>query len=174
MRKRYVVDTNVLIAASAADPVHQTDIDATPEDPNLRLKVWRWLKEFGSGSTRIVLDMGEKIMQEYRNKLCYGDFGLQVVLKKWDTSAVDIVEITYDSNGDGCIPNELEPFVHDRADRKMVAAAVESKRLFGEGCIAFAGDSDWHGCEYNLFEFGLILEPIIEKWSRRKFEEKQK
>jgi hypothetical protein len=36
VRARYVVDTNVLIAASAADPVHPKDIDATPPDPALR------------------------------------------------------------------------------------------------------------------------------------------
>ena len=41
MRARYVVDTNVLIAASAADPVHPKDIDATPADPALRRKVCR-------------------------------------------------------------------------------------------------------------------------------------
>ncbi|CAM5423376.1 hypothetical protein RLIN73S_06293 [Rhodanobacter lindaniclasticus] len=40
MRARYVVDTNVLIAASAADPINPKDIDATPNDPALRLKVW--------------------------------------------------------------------------------------------------------------------------------------
>jgi hypothetical protein len=174
MKPRYVVDTNVLIAASAADPVHPTDIDATPEDPALRLKVWNWLRDFGSGPTRIVLDMAGKIQKEYRNKLDYNDFGLQVVIRKSDTNAVDYVEIAYDSNDDGCIPEELEPYVHDRADRKMVAAALESLSLFGEGCIAFAGESDWHECEDELIEFGLILEPIIEEWSRKKFEEKQK
>ncbi len=174
MRARYVVDTNVLIAASAADPVHPTDIDATPKDPVLRLKVWDWLNEFGLGPTRIVLDYGGKIFGEYCNKLGFNDYGRQVIMSKWDTVAVDLVDIAYDSNDDGCIPEELEPYVHDRADRKMVAAALESKKLYEEGCIAFAGESDWHECEDELIEFGLILEPIIEEWSRKKFEEKQK
>ncbi len=39
MRARYVIDTNVLIAASPADPTHPKDIDATPADPNLRRRV---------------------------------------------------------------------------------------------------------------------------------------
>ena len=34
MRPRYVVDTNVLIAASAADPVNPKDLDATPDVPD--------------------------------------------------------------------------------------------------------------------------------------------
>ena len=40
MKARYVVDTNVLIAASAADPIHPKDIDATPADPGLRKVIW--------------------------------------------------------------------------------------------------------------------------------------
>ena len=56
MRERYVVDTNVLIAASAADPLHPKDIDATPDDPSMRLIVWKWLDEFDTGPSRIVLD----------------------------------------------------------------------------------------------------------------------
>ena len=56
MRARYVVDTNVLIAASAADPVHPKDIDATPTDPTLRMLVWKWLSEFEQSDCRLVLD----------------------------------------------------------------------------------------------------------------------
>lgn len=173
MRVRYVVDTNVLIAASAADPVHPKDIDATPHDPAMRFKVWKWLDEFNSGTSRMVLDSGGKIFDEYCNKLGFNDFGIQVVINKWSTSAVDDVEVSYDSNGDGIIPHELEPVVHDKADRKMVASALEAKRIFGEGCVAFAGDTDWHEWEDVLIRFGLILEPVIEEWSRQKFAEKQ-
>lgn len=63
MRARYVVDTNVLIAASAANPVHPKDIDATPRDPAMRLKVWLWLDEFNSSTSRMVLDSGGKYMK---------------------------------------------------------------------------------------------------------------
>ncbi len=56
MRDRYVVDTNVLIAASAADPVNPADIIATPTDPALRLEVWQWLDTFEKSDSRLVLD----------------------------------------------------------------------------------------------------------------------
>ena len=46
MRARYVVDTNVLIAASAVDGEHPSAIDATPEDPALRRVVWEWLRVY--------------------------------------------------------------------------------------------------------------------------------
>lgn len=173
MRTRYVVDTNVLIAASAADPLHPKDIDATPDDPVMRQKVWEWLNEFDTGTSRMILDSRGSIFKEYSNKLGFNDFGIQVVMHKWDTIAVDLVDVAYDSYGDGIIPEELESVIHDRADRKMVAAALESKRVFGEGCVAFAGDTDWHEWEDVLLQRGLILEPVIEEWSRQKFAEKQ-
>lgn len=67
MKERYVVDTNVLIAASAADPQHPKDVDATPEDLSLRLKIFCWLDEFRASSSRLVFDDAWKIYNEYRN-----------------------------------------------------------------------------------------------------------
>ncbi len=68
MRERYVVDTNVLIAASAADPIHPKDIDATPVDPALRYAVWQWLDRFQQSESRLILDEVMKIFDEYNNK----------------------------------------------------------------------------------------------------------
>lgn len=174
MRQRYVVDTNVLIAASAADPSNQNDIEATPDDPALRLEVWKWLDSFQSCDSRLVLDGAGKIFDEYQNKLGFNDFGVQVVVNKWSTAAVDDVHVDYDNNGDGVLPTTLSPIIHDRADKKMVAAALASHATFGEGCVAFAGDTDWHGWEGVLTRHNVILEPIIEAWSRKKFAEKQR
>jgi hypothetical protein len=173
MRPRYVIDTNVLIAASAADPSDLAGIDATPRDPALRLQVWQWLSDFEQSKSRLVLDYNGEIYSEYRNKLGFNDYGTQVVMHKWSTAAVDDVLVEYDVNGDGVLPVALEPVVHDRADRKIVAAALRSHSDFGEGCIAFAGDTDWHGWETELLAHQLILEPIIEEWSRLKYAEKE-
>jgi hypothetical protein len=173
MRPRYVVDTNVLIAASAADPHDPADIDATPPDPELRMQVWRWLSDFQQSDSRLVLDIEGKIYSEYGNKLDYNDYGIQVVMHKWSKAAVDDVFVEYDVNGDGILPVSLEPVVHDLADRKIVAAALRSHSDFGEGCVAFAGDTDWHGWETELLAHQLILEPIIETWSRQKYADKE-
>jgi hypothetical protein len=173
MRPRYVVDTNVLIAASAADPDHPNDIDATPEEPQLREQVWQWLDRFQRGDARLVLDGAGRIMEEYSRKLGFNDFGIQVVMHKWSTAAVDDVELAYDRDGSAMLPAALAGLVHDNADRKMVAAALASRQAFGEGCIVFAGDTDWHGWEAGLLEQGLLLEPIIEAWSRARYALKQ-
>lgn len=172
MRQRYVIDTNVLIAASAADPILPSKVDATPDDPVLRKSVWDWMVSFEQSESRLVLDFDQKIYEEYGKKLGFNDYGIQVVMHKWSTAAVDNVSVDYDENGDGILPATLEPVVHDLADRKIVAAALASHVHFGEGCVAFAGDTDWHGWETDLLAHHLILEPIIEEWSRQKYAEK--
>lgn len=173
MRGRYVVDTNVLIAASAADPSHPADIDATPDEPALRQEIWQWLDRFQQSTSRLVLDYCGEIRKEYDRKLGFNDFGIQVVMHKWSTAAVDNVTVDYDGDGHGILPASLTDVIHDNADKKMVAAALESHTQFGEGCIAFAGDTDWHDWEQVLLEHELLLEPIIEDWSRAKHVEKQ-
>jgi len=174
VRARYVVDTNVLIAASAGHPIHPADIEATPADPHLRLKVWEWLDAFNQSSTRLVLDSDLKIFMEYQRKLNVQDFGIQVVMNKWSTLAFDSVDVEYDENGHGVLPSPLQSVVHDNDDKKMVAAALAAHNNFGEeGCIAFAGDTDWHDWEDSLTAHSIVLEPIIEEWSRQKHQEKQ-
>ncbi|ABS68964.1 conserved hypothetical protein [Xanthobacter versatilis] len=173
MRDRYVVDTNVLIAASAADPNHPADIDATPADPELREMVWQWLNTFEQSESRLVLDTENRIFDEYNNKLGFMEFGIQVVMSKWNKCAVDGVTVTYDEHGHGVLPEVLMSAIHDLADRKMVAASLASIAEFGDGCIAFAGDTDWHDWEDDLFNHNISVEPIIEDWSRAKHAEKQ-
>lgn len=173
MRGRYVVDTNVLIAASAADPNHPVDIAATPTEPELRLKIWEWLDCFQKSDSRLVLDTEQKIFSEYNNKLNHSDFGIQVVIHKWSTCAVDDVIVDYDADGHGVLPGTLTPVIHDLADRKMVAAALMSYNDYDEGCVAFAGDTDWHDWEGALSVHNILLEPIIEEWSRARHEAKR-
>lgn len=173
MKNRYVVDTNVLIAASAGHPMTPTDIDATPMEPALRLEIWGWLDQFERSDSRLVLDSACKIWDEYNNKLGQNDFGIQVVMAKWSTAAVDNVAVKYDNDGHGILPPTLTAVVHDLADRKMVAASLESYADFGEGCVAFAGDTDWHDWEDQLTAHDILLEPIIEDWSRAKHAEKR-
>jgi len=173
MKARYVVDTNVLIAASAADPVHPKDIDATPSDAGLRELVWCWLDEFQRCDAHLVMDCERKIFDEYKHKLGFNDFGIQVVMHKWSTAAVDDVPVAYDSQGHGVLPTTLDSVIHDGADKKMVAAALAAHAKFGEGCVAFAGDTDWHDWEHSLIDHHVLLEPIIEAWSRQKHAEKK-
>lgn len=172
MKPRYVVDTNVLVAASAADPVHPHDVGATPDDPLLRLQIWQWLDHFQQSDSRLVLDLAGEIFHEYQQKLGFNDFGIQVVMHKWSTAAVDTVAVEYDVDGAAVLPPELAVVVHDMADRKMVAAALAALERFGQTCVAFAGDTDWHDWEQALRAHHIELEPLIEAWSRKKHADK--
>ena len=173
MKTRYVVDTNVLIAASAIDAGSPIARDATPDDPVLRKKVWDWLSDFQQSESHLVLDGQGGIEAEYAKKLGFNDFGRQIVKYKWDTCAVDLVSVDYDQNGNGVLDEPLQTVIHDRADRKMVAAALDALTIHGESTIAFAGDTDWHDWEGPLGQHNVLLEPIIEAWSRQKHAEKQ-
>ena len=172
MKQHYVVDTNVLIAASAADPVSPADIDATPQDPLVRHRIWQWLDEFQASDSRLVLDDGQDIYDEYRHKLGFNDFGIQVVMHKWSTAAVETVNLEPEDGGYRTLPDEVRVAMHDLADHKMAAAAYVAENTIGTCPVAFAGDTDWHGWEEVLSKHGINLEPVIEDWSRAKYLEK--
>lgn len=174
MKDRYVVDTNVLIAASAAHPTNPKDIDATPEDPVQRILVWEWLCKFEESPSAMILDCEGGIVKEYENKLGFNDYGIQVLQYKWSTAEVDNVHVDYDSEGHGVLYPPLLEIIHDQADKKMVAAALAAYEEFGDSCVAFAGDTDWHDWEEHLLANNIDLEPIIEIWSRKKHADKKK
>lgn len=172
MEDRYVVDTNVLIAGSACDPGSTVAGVATPDDPILREKVRQWLASFESSVSRMVIDGNMRIDREYRNNLGPMDYGMQVFMHKWSVCQVDIVDVSYDTNGHAVLDEYLQAIVHDLEDRKMVAAAVSAIVEHGNCAISFASDSDWHGWESALVGNGIVLEPIIPEWSLKKFKEK--
>ncbi len=169
MKDRYVVDTNVLIAASSMDPCSPVAQDATPSDPVLRRDVFNWLDHFQNSNSHLVLDGQGGIEAEYSHKLGFNDFGRQVVIHKYSTCAVDQVDVLYDINGDAVLEEPLQTIIHDRADRKMVAAALDALEMYGPCTIAFAGDTDWHGWETDLCAAGIELKPIIPQWSKAKY-----
>jgi len=140
---RYLIDTNVLIAASAA-------------------------------MARLVLDVAGAINIEYHHKLDFHDYGIEVVMAKLYRDEVDRVQVDYDQDGAGILPQPLDEVVHDLADRKMVAAALQALNLPGSSAIVFAGDTDWHDWETELTRTGLSLLPLLPDWSRTRHAEKQK
>lgn len=172
MRTRYVIDTNVLIAASAVDPASVAARFATPDDPELRHRVHAWLTALQQSPTRMVLDGDQKILEEYEGSLGFNDYGRQVVIDKMSTSAVDWVEVLYDDDGSGYLDEPLAGIVHDRSDRKMVAAAVAAIETYGECALANASDTDWYDWEEALIEAGVFVEQIIGEWSRQKWRDK--
>ncbi len=177
---RYLVDTNVLIAASAAMarrrgttllPHHR---EVSPPDPALQEQVLCWLEGFAASPAHLVLDVAGAINIEYHHKLDFHDYGIEVVMAKLYRDEVDRVQVDYDHDGAGILPQPLDEVVHDLADRKMVAAALQALNLPGSSAIVFAGDTDWHDWETELTRTGLTLLPLLPDWSRTRHAEKQK
>ena len=72
-----LVDTNVLIVASAADGGSPFGAESTPiEEAALRQQVFDWLEAFVADPTRhAVLDVDWHVCGEYRHKLTEQDYG---------------------------------------------------------------------------------------------------
>lgn len=121
----------------------------------------------------MVLDQSFKIWDEYHNKMARGqDLGSLVVAEKLQSAR--FVEISYDRDGHGCLPEELEKVVHDRADRKLVAVVLCYLAEGGQCNIVNACDTDWYNWQEVLGTAGVIVKQLIDGWCRAKWAEKHK
>ena len=166
MAESRVVDTNVLIVASAADDGSPFRPEATPvQEVALRQQVFEWLESFEHDSTRhAVLDYDWKICGEYQNKLTEQDYGWLVMMRKRDSNEVVWVGLEMDADGHAILPANLAVAVTDLADRKMVAAALAAIDS-GDVCkLTNACDTDWLDCGQALEDAGLEVEHLLEEW----------
>jgi hypothetical protein len=153
-----VIDTNVLLVASAAHPYSPFSDSHVPLSE--QRKVLDWLKEFRvDASRRLVLDGSSLIYQEYRNKLTDQDYGLQVVHEKMqDLRSVDL---DWDGDDNAIVPKAFSEI--DRSDRKFLATALTEPSAI---MIVNATDSDWLEFEHELGVAGVPILHIIEAWLR--------
>ena len=164
-----IIDTNVLLVASACDPgSHFDDSGHVPAEQ--QEIVLDWLMAFRKdGQRRLVLDQSFKIWDEYHHQMIRGqDIGSLVVAEKLQSAR--FVEVEYDANGHGCLPTELEKV--DRSDRKFVAVALKDLSDGESSMIVSAEDRGWYNCEEALNQAGLVVLQLIEEWSRAKWVEK--
>jgi hypothetical protein len=167
----HIIDTNVLLVASAHDPGSPfKDSDHVPVKH--RQGVFEWLASFRRDNTRqVVLDQNFTIYNEYRNKMSDQDFGLQVMKTKMELFLLRQVNIDYDSDGKGALPRDLKQVVYDEDDRKMVAVALADH---GRSTIVNACESDWYDWEEALNQAGVVIEHLIDDWCRSKWNDKRK
>ncbi len=153
----HVIDTNVLLVASAAhdvSPFRDTHVPA-PQ----RKAVLNWLSDFNADESRsLVLDNLFAIYKEYTNKLTDQDYGLQVVLHKMQTARYVSIDWREDA---AIVPSTFD--CCDRSDRMFVAAALTDP---DDISIVNAADSDWLKIEEQLRLSGIEVINIIEAWLR--------
>ncbi|MEZ4354698.1 MAG: hypothetical protein R3F16_13725 [Myxococcota bacterium] len=131
----HVVDTNVLIVASAAVEPKYTDVNV---DANGIDVVCSWLTRFrDDAARRLVIDEVWEIYKEYNHKLNAQHFGLQVVHHKLQ-ACLRTEPVEYDGNGYGVVPAALADM--DNSDKKFVAAALNDPANIE---IVYAVDRGW-------------------------------
>lgn len=154
----HVVDTNVLLVASAAHPSSPFDDSHVPFEQ--QLQVLDWLMTFNDDdSRRLVLDDEGAILSEYRHKLNEQDVGFQVIREKIQGHRRAM--ITMDEAGHAVVPADLQ--VCDPSDRKFLAAALTDAAGIS---IVNATDSDWVKIEAALKAAGVVVDNVIESWLR--------
>lgn len=174
MADAHVVDTNVLIVASAADDGSPFRPEATPvEEAGLRAKVLDWLLAFEQDAARhAVLDWDWLICTEYTNKLSEQDYGWLALMAKKDRNEVVWVGLEADADGSATLPRALARAVTDLADRKMVAAVLAAQAA-GHSCrLVNACDTDWLDCGDALAAQEVVIEHLLLDWLRHKWEAK--
>lgn len=169
-----LVDTNVLIVASAADEGSPFRLDATPvEEASLRQRVFDWLEAFEADPARhAVLDVDWHVCGEYHHKLTEQDYGWLAMMHKIDRGEVVWVDVLLDKDGNAVLPPELAEAVTDRADRKMVAAALAALDAGHPTQITNAADTDWIDCQQALHAVGLEMENLLPEWLQARWGQK--
>lgn len=157
----HVLDTNVLLVASAADPYLPWEGDShVPAEQ--QSAVFEWLAEFKADPERaIVLDDLLSIYEEYLNKLTPQHFGLLVINEKMQQALMRQVELARDDDGIPVVPTAFQTF--DRSDRKFLAAALTDPEQIA---IVNAADTDWLYFEEQLEAAGVKVLHVIEDWLR--------
>ncbi|WP_440965180.1 hypothetical protein ACL58G_03475 [Massilia sp. GER05] len=175
MPESRVVDTNVLIVASAAHATSPFPEDETPiNEAELREQVLAWMEAFENDPHRhAVLDWDWHICTEYQNKLTEQDYGWLAMMHKRDKSEVVWIGTEVDEHGHAVLPATLGASVTDLADRKMVAAALAVNDEARPCKLTNACDTDWLDCDDALTEANVEAEHILEDWLRAKWSEKK-
>lgn len=169
--KACLIDTNVLLAASAYEPTSTMARNAMPLELELREQVFNRLMEFEQSDDMLVLDMEGVIWEEYERNLPRNtssgqqEYAWMVILHKQTTSMVSHVTIDiHDGNGERVakVNPPLDQLVSDREDRKWVAAAISHKELHNEeAVIIYGAETDWFKIEGQLSQIGIKLERVL-------------
>ncbi|MBZ5708109.1 hypothetical protein [Nannocystis pusilla] len=170
----WVIDTNVLIIATTAQqgrPPRRIANDENPVPVTTEKELWEvfsWLEAVNKDpSTYVVLDvLHHFIEKEYSNKIEKDEYGRMVIANKLTKCHYRPVYVEPDENGDPWIPHDAGHKVFDHADRRMVAAAVESGAPIANAC-----DTDWLDLLHDgtLAELGISVHQIIEVWCREEW-----
>lgn len=165
----YLVDTNVMLAASAVSELSNQAVRAMPQEIELREIIYEWLADFDQSDRRIVLDEEGLVRDEYERNMPFNlreqEYGMQVLQYKLDRNLAYYVPInSLEANGEhiAVLDPALEALVTDREDRKWVACALAAQILFEQvPPIVYGAETDWFIAEAQLREIGLCFQRLL-------------
>lgn len=165
----YLVDTNVMLAASAVQELSNVAVRAMPQEIELREMIYNWLADFDQSNRRIILDEEGLVRDEYERNMpfnMYGqEYGMQVLQNKLDRNLAEYVPInSLKANGEhiAVLDPAHEALVTDREDRKWVACALAAQILFDQvPPIAYGAETDWFIAEKKLIAIGLLFQRLL-------------
>ncbi|ODB85282.1 hypothetical protein A3195_16925 [Candidatus Thiodiazotropha endoloripes] len=174
----HIIDTNVLIVASGEHPDSPFLSTEHPvENPELAGRVLDWVSTFINSDSQLIVDLTGAIYKEYRKKLSDQNYGLRAYIDKYDKGQIQLVDLAWEvmePDWTAELSAELKILVHDRSDRKMVAACISASDDECEATIVNACETDWIDWEDGLRQEGVIIEQLIDEWVRAKWAEKQR
>ena len=165
----YLVDTNVMMAASAVRELSNLATFAMPQEIELREQVFMWLADFDQSDRRLVLDDVGLVRDEYERNMPYNwrdqEYGMQVLQSKLDRNqAVHVPIDSVEGNGEhiAVLEPAHEGLVTDREDRKWVACALATQILFDHvPPIVYGAETDWFLAEAQLKAIGLCFQRLL-------------
>ena len=165
----YLVDTNVMLAASAVSELSNQAVRAMPHEIELREMIYEWLADFDQSDRRIVLDEEGLVRDEYERNMPFNlreqEYGMQVLQSKLDRNLADYVPIdSLKANGEhiAVLAPAHEALVTDREDRKWVACALAAQILFDQvPPIVYGAETDWFIAEEQLRGIGLCFHRLL-------------
>ena len=165
----FLVDTNVMLAASAVQELSNLAVRAMPQEIELREMIYEWLAEFDESDRCIVLDELGLVYDEYERNMPFNmheqEYGMKVLQSKLDRTLVKYMPIeSLEANGEhiAVLDPAHEVMVTDREDRKWVACALAAKILFDQvPPIVYGAETDWFIAEKHLMGIGLCFQRLL-------------
>jgi hypothetical protein len=172
----YLIDTNVLMAASAAVDTASDALKkrSMPIDLLQRRDVLRWVKNFEMDlNAYLVLDEQGTIQSEYFDQLPFNEeqrdqeYGILVWQEKFQTKKVhevpiDLASHPHDLDRAAKLPPALEAIVTQSDDRKWVAAVVSTKQYLEiNPPIVYAAETDWFKLKDDLLTHDVHVTALL-------------
>jgi len=165
----FLIDTNVMLAASAVHDLSLVANRAMPEEIELREQIFDWLTDFDERGHGILLDEEGLIRDEYDRNLPFNhqeqEYGMLVLQNKLDQGLVEHVPIeALEANGEhiALLAPEHESLVPDREDRKWVACALASVDYYEiSPPIVYGAETDWYVASESLTKIGILFVKLL-------------